>query len=68
MLGAPPAVLCATPGYLQKAGEPTTPADLVRFDLLTPETPPGSSYILRLANGQRREEVAVRPKLAVNDP
>lgn len=68
VLGAPPAVLCATPGYLQKAGEPTTPADLVRFDLLTPETPPGSSYILRLANGQRREEVAVRPKLAVNDP
>ena len=68
VLGSPPATLCATPTYLQKAGEPATPADLVRFDLLTPETALGSNYLLRLANGQRREEVAVRPKLAVNDP
>lgn len=68
VLGAPPAILCATPGYLQKAGEPLTPADLSRFEVLTPETPPGSSYILRLANGQRREEIALQPKLAVNDP
>lgn len=68
VLGAPPAILCATPSYLQKAGEPATPADLSRFDLLTPETPPGSHYVLRLVNGQRREEISVRPKLAVNDP
>ena len=68
VLGAPPAILCATPTYLQKAGEPATPADLARFEMLTPETPPGSNYILRLAHGTRREEVSVSPKLAVNDP
>lgn len=68
VLGAPPSILCATPAYLQKAGEPSSPADLVRFDVLTPETPQGSSYVLRLVNGQRREEISLRPKLAVNDP
>lgn len=68
VLGAPPAILCATPSYLQKAGEPTTPADLGRHELMTPDTPSGAPYVLRLVNGQRREEVAVRPKLAVNDP
>jgi DNA-binding transcriptional LysR family regulator len=68
VLGTPPTLLCATPAYLQKAGEPATPADLGRFDLLTPETPPGANFVLRLANGQRREEVSLRPKLAVNDP
>jgi DNA-binding transcriptional LysR family regulator len=68
VLGAPPAILCATPTYLQKAGEPATPADLARFDMLTPETPPGSLFVLRLTNGKRREEVSVSPKLAVNDP
>jgi DNA-binding transcriptional LysR family regulator len=36
--------------------------------VLTPETPQGSSYVLRLVNGQRREEISLRPKLAVNDP
>lgn len=68
VLGAPPSILCATAGYLQKVGEPATPADLARFDVLTPETPAGATYVLRLVNGQRREEVALRPKLAVNDP
>lgn len=68
VLGAPPAILCATPAYLQKAGEPATPADLARFDVLTPETPASSTYVLRLVHGQRREEISLRPKLAVNDP
>jgi DNA-binding transcriptional LysR family regulator len=36
--------------------------------MLTPETPPGSLFVLRLTNGKRREEVSVSPKLAVNDP
>ena len=68
ILGTPPGLLCATPTYLQKAGEPAAPADLVRFDVLTPEMPSGADYVLRLVNGQRREEVTLRPKLAVNDP
>jgi len=67
MLGAPPAILCATPTYLQRAGEPATPRDLTRFAMLTPETPPNSNFVIRLAHGNRREEVSVSPKLAVND-
>ena len=68
VLGAPPAILCATPTYLQKVGEPGSPADLARFDMLTPEPPPGSHFVLRLTHGTRREEISVSPKLAVNDP
>ena len=36
LLGAPPAVLCATPSYLQQHGSPVRPDDLRRHDLLTP--------------------------------
>lgn len=68
VLGAPPAILCATPAYLQKAGTPATPADLARHDLLTPDTDGGPEYTLRLSHGQRREELRLRPKLVVNDP
>lgn len=68
VLGAPPAILCATPAYLQKAGVPATPEDLDRFDLLTPESAAGPLFVLRLAHGNRRAEVTLRPKLAVNDP
>ena len=68
VLGTPPAILCATPAYLQKAGIPETPADLDRFELLTPESAAGPLVVLRLAQGNRRAEVTLRPKLAVNDP
>src|SRR6185437_6203711 len=37
-LGAPPAVLCATPGYLERRGTPARPEDLRGHDLLTPES------------------------------
>ena len=66
-LGSPPTLLCATPGYLAKAGLPHAPADLDRFDVLLPDAGP-SGTTLRLFQGQRREEVQLRPKLAVNDP
>jgi len=68
VLGAPPAILCATPTDLQKVGEPGSPADLARFDMRSPETPPGSHFVRRLTHGKRREEISVSPKLAVNDP
>lgn len=68
VLGAPPAILCATPAYLQKAGTPAAPEDLDRFDLLTPESAAGPLFVLRLAHGSRRAEITLRPKLAVNDP
>ena len=68
MLGAPPAILCATPAYLQKEGTPAAPEDLDRHGLLTPESPAGPLFMLRLSQGARRAELTVRPKLAVNDP
>lgn len=67
-LGAPPAVLCATPGYLQKTSLPVEPQDLEKHDLLTPDQGQGPLYTLRLTQGARRAEVGIRPKLAVNDP
>src|SRR5262245_51916349 len=37
LLGALPAVLCATPAYLQQKGMPQRPEDLREHDFLTPE-------------------------------
>jgi DNA-binding transcriptional LysR family regulator len=67
LLGAPPAVLCATPAYLQQRGMPARPEDLRDHDLLTPEVsdPP---FRLRLERGSQRAEVSLSPKLIVNDP
>jgi DNA-binding transcriptional LysR family regulator len=67
-LGAPPAVLCATPGYLERRGRPARPEDLRGHDLLTPEVAELPEYRLLLTRGSQRAEVAVSPKLAVGDP
>lgn len=67
-LGAPPAVLCATPAYLKAHGTPERPADLKRHALLTPAAS-SPEYRVQLHRGAaQREEVTVHPKLAVNDP
>ena len=68
LLGAPPALLCATPGYLQLRGTPAKPEELRSHDLLTPEATDLPQFRLRLARGAQRAEVALSPKLAVNDP
>ncbi len=68
LLGAPPALLCATPAYLQLRGEPTRPEDLRSHDLLTPEAADLPEFRLRLERGLQRAEVPLSPKLAVNDP
>ena len=69
VLGAPPTILCASPAYLQKSGAiPATPEDLERHELLMPDAGAGPIQVLRLANGARRAELSLRPKLAVNDP
>ena len=68
VLGAPPAILCATPAYLQRVGQPAQPEELDRHELLTPDSSAGPLFVIRLAHGQRRAEITVRPKLAVNDP
>ena len=67
-LGAPPALLCATPGYLERRGTPAGPEDLRGHDLLTPEWPELPEFRLQLTRGEQRAEVPLKPKLAVNDP
>jgi LysR family transcriptional regulator, regulator for bpeEF and oprC len=68
LLGAPPALLCATAGYLQQHGSPASPDNLRAHDLLTPEVTDLPEFKLRLARGSQRAEVPLTPKLAINDP
>lgn len=68
LLGSPPALLCATPAYLQQRGTPARPDDLKLHDLLTPEATDPPQYRIRLERGSQRAEVSLSPKLAVNDP
>ncbi len=68
LLGAPPALLCATPQYLQQRGMPERPDDLRTHDLLTPESSGLAEFRLQLARGSQRAEVPLSPKLAVDDP
>jgi LysR family transcriptional regulator, regulator for bpeEF and oprC len=66
-LGAPPAVLCATPAYLQKHPAPERPEGLRDHALLTPAVD-GAEYKFQMTKASARAEVRVRPKLAVDDP
>jgi len=68
LLGAPPALLAATPAYLQQRGVPARPDDLRQHDVLTPEAAGQPEYRLQLARGAQRAEVPLTPKLAVDDP
>jgi len=67
LLGAPPAVLCATPAYLQKHPAPERPEGLRDHALLTPAGE-GAEYKFQMTKASARAEVRVRPKLAVDDP
>jgi DNA-binding transcriptional LysR family regulator len=67
LLGAPPAILCATPAYLLERGVPARPDDLRGHDLMAPDTA-GPEVRLELARGSQRAEVRLAAKLAVNDP
>jgi DNA-binding transcriptional LysR family regulator len=67
LLGAPPAVLCATPAYLLKHPAPDRPEGLRDHALLTPAGE-GSEYCFQMTKASARAEVRVRPKLAVDDP
>jgi DNA-binding transcriptional LysR family regulator len=67
LLGAPPAVLCATPAYLQKHPAPDRPEGLRDHALLT-RAGEGAEYKFQMTKASARAEVRVRPKLAVDDP
>jgi LysR family transcriptional regulator, regulator for bpeEF and oprC len=68
LLGAPPALLCATPAYLQQRGAPERPDELRAHDLLTPDAAELPEFRLLLSRGTQRAEVPLTPKLAVDDP
>jgi DNA-binding transcriptional LysR family regulator len=68
LLGAPPALLCATPAYLQQRGVPQRPDELRGHDLLTPDAAELPEFRLLLERGAQRAEVPLTPKLAVDDP
>ncbi|MBS0365966.1 MAG: LysR family transcriptional regulator [Proteobacteria bacterium] len=68
LLGAPPALLCATPAYLQQRGTPARPDELRAHDLLTPDAAELPEFRLQLSRGSQRAEVPLVPKLAVDDP
>ena len=67
LLGSPPAILCATPAYLQRRGTPERPDDLCAHDLLTPEGD-GPEFRMTLVHGAMRAQIRVTSRLAVNDP
>jgi len=68
LLGALPAVLCATPQYLQQRGTPDKPEDLRGHDLFTPESDRPDLYRVELSRNSQRAEVRAVPRLTVNDP
>ena len=68
LLGSPPALLCATPQYLEQHGMPERPDDLRTQDVLTPDVAEPPEFRLLLARGTQRAEVPLIPKLAVDDP
>ncbi|HEV7717026.1 MAG TPA: LysR family transcriptional regulator [Steroidobacteraceae bacterium] len=68
LLGALPAVLCATPQYLQQRGTPSKPEDLSQHELFTPESDRPDLFRLELSRNSQRAEVRVVPRLTVNDP
>jgi LysR family transcriptional regulator, regulator for bpeEF and oprC len=68
LLGAPPALLCATPAYLQQRGTPERPDELRGHDLLTPDAAELPEFRLHVTRGSQRAEVPLTPKLAVDDP
>ncbi len=68
LLGALPAVLCATPQYLAQRGAPAKPEDLRQHDLFTPESERPDRFQLEFSRNSQRAEVRVVPRLTVNDP
>ena len=69
LLGAPPALLCATPAYLQQRGTPVRPDDL--RDARPADARCGraaASSGCAVTRGAQRAEVPLSPKLAVDDP
>ena len=58
-------VLCASAGYLKRAGVPQLPQDLVRHDIVA-FTGVGSAEAWRFRSGNRTVTVPIKPRFTVN--
>lgn len=59
-------VVCASPQYLSRAGEPQSPADLARFSCVVFDALPSGSIWDFASNKGRPESVSIHARLAVN--
>ena len=59
-------VLCASPSYLQKHGDPGSPDDLQEHSCLTLRES-GPQTIWKLTNGEESVEISLSPRTSAND-
>jgi DNA-binding transcriptional LysR family regulator len=60
-------LLCASPAYLARAGEPRKPDDLPRHNFISIRQADEAQGLLRLKSGRKTESVRLRGNLATND-
>jgi DNA-binding transcriptional LysR family regulator len=60
-------LLCASPAYLARAGEPRTPQELARHNLISIRQRDEAQGLLRLKAGRKSESVRLHGNLATND-
>ena len=65
--GGSRALMVASPGFLAKAGRPSKPADLARFDALSMSEHDGVQVWDLVDAGGKRESVEVQPRLVTGD-
>ena len=68
ILGSPPLLLVATPGYLQRHGHPRSPADLNIHTVFRALDTRQAPRALELRRGAEQHQVRLRPALTVHDP
>lgn len=60
-------LLCASPAYLARAGEPRAPHDLARHNFISIRQADETQGLLRLKSGRKTESVRLHGNLATND-
>jgi LysR family transcriptional regulator, regulator for bpeEF and oprC len=67
LLGEMKRVLCATPAYVKLRGEPSALDDLAGHDVIEMPAADGRTRIWTFVKDGRTSEIAVEPRVAVND-
>lgn len=60
-------VTCASPAYIERAGRPETPMDLLKHDCISAATLPSPSFIWRYAGVNRHQPLPVRGRFRTDD-